>query len=141
VTDLAYFVHSRGDQVDWEQLALRAERCGARRAVGWPLRLARDLLQVPVPSAVLGRLGAVAQPPRALRRFVSPEALFLPRGQPLGDADVVARSLFLDHLGDRFRYFAEIARGAASQQGPASLLQLGWRFLRAGWRLLCAAGR
>ncbi len=136
LADLAYLAHARGAQLGWDAVVDRATRYGVQRAVGWPLRLARDLFVAAIPAETLVRLGASGPVPHTLRRFLAPAALFEPRSRPLGDVDVVARSLFLDRPGDRLRYFVEIARGARAREGPTALLSLAWRFARSAVRLL-----
>ncbi|MFQ6130795.1 MAG: nucleotidyltransferase family protein [Armatimonadota bacterium] len=126
LADLAYFLRARGDSVRWEEVVEAAARYGVRPAVGWPLRLARELVGANVPEDVL--LDLRAGPQHACpARFLEPSTYFGDVPMPGGDPGVLGRAMFLEHWRDRFFYFAEVARAA----GPAAWPSLACRFLRA----------
>jgi hypothetical protein len=62
--DIARLAHSGGLRLDWDALVQRAEAADANAFVYAPLLLARDLLDAPVPDAVLGRLRPTSFDPR-----------------------------------------------------------------------------
>jgi hypothetical protein len=66
VCDVAELVRRRADTLDWDALEARAEAVGARIALHMALRLARDLLEAPVPDGIVVR----TQPDRLRRRLL-----------------------------------------------------------------------
>ena len=140
LADLAYYL-LRGPAVNWARLVEQAQRYGLRRATGWSLRLAGDLLGAPVPPHVVAELGA-AGPPTGARRAIILTSLGIGTPDGLGrDASLVARAAFLDSRWDRLRYLAAMGLGGAKEGRPASaeathrgrpsLWQLSLRFVRA----------
>lgn len=139
--DVAYYAHARRDKLDWDAVAEAAGHWGVRRAVGWPLRAAADLVEAPIPQSTLSGLGADGRPPRVLRHLVHPRA---PLGDPVRlsqDAQLIVRSMFLDRIDDRLRFFAQLVRRAGdgppgAARGPTSALALPLRAVRAMLELL-----
>ena len=92
--DIALVVESCNGQFDWQGFLRCAREWRAGKAAYWPLKLARDLLEVPVPAEVLEEIRP-RKVPRWVTRWLLKRLDALPGGRrpPDGD-DRVAQTLY-----------------------------------------------